>query len=120
MPHEIVISGKKYIDLALLTDKLAILHPFKLHTLRRLTIYGRITSHRFGAGLKRKYWFDFDKVKTEIANLLEHDSSTIEVNENAGAELNCYLSEFESTNTPLAPIVENDCNEVVEDYLSDL
>jgi hypothetical protein len=67
--HEIVIDGKKYIDLFLLEDKISSIYPFKQHTLRRLARSKRIPYRR--TGISPKDWFYLPDVKHAIKRLLD-------------------------------------------------
>jgi hypothetical protein len=113
--HEIVIGGKKYIDLFLLEEQIKDVYPLKSHSLRRLARYGRIPYKRIG--MSRKDWFNFSDVKRALNLVLEEDETEIDVDNNAGQELAASFDEHlreQAANADLSVEVEE------EDYLSDL
>jgi hypothetical protein len=92
--REIVIGGKKYIDLIALEDAIKDVCPLKVHSLRRLARYGRIPYRHIGISRTPKYWFDLAEVRKALKLALEDDSSLIEVDNNTDAlfsqDLNMY------------------------------
>lgn len=90
--HKIVIGGKKYIDLYLLENNIAAIYPLKSHSLRRLARYGRIPYKRIG--MSRKDWFNLEDVKKALNLVLEDDDQLVEVDENAGEEINEFIEEI--------------------------
>jgi hypothetical protein len=90
--HEIVIGGKKYIDLATLEKAIQSVYPLKSHSLRRLARYGRIPHKRIG--MSRKDWFNLTDVKQALNLVLETDETEIDVDDNAAQELAQSFDEF--------------------------
>jgi hypothetical protein len=109
--HEIVIGGKKYIDLFLLEEQIKDVYPLKSHSLRRLARYGRIPYKRIG--MSRKDWFNFRAVKQALNLVLEKDETEIDVDNNAGQELAQSFDEHLREQAANADLTE-------EDYLSDM
>lgn len=88
--HEIVIGGKKYIDLFLLEEQIASIYPLKSHSLRRLARYGRIPHKRIG--MSRKDWFNLADVKRALNLVLEEDETEIDVD---STEANNLVQSFD-------------------------
>jgi hypothetical protein len=109
--HEIVIGGKKYIDLAALEDAIQSVYPLKSHSLRRLARYGRIPHKRIG--MSRKDWFNFSDVKRALNLVLEEDETEIDVNIDASNSLAQSFDEHLREMVAKIEVSE-------EDYLSDL
>jgi hypothetical protein len=110
--HEIVIGGKKYIDLATLEDAIQSVYPLKSHSLRRLARYGRIPHKRIG--MSRKDWFNFSDVKRALNLALEDDETEIDVDSDAAQQLAQSFDEHLREQAVNVDLTEE------EDYLSDL
>jgi hypothetical protein len=117
--HEIVIGGKKYIDLPTLENAIKSIYPLKTHSLRRLARYGRIPYKRIG--MSRKDWFNLVDVKHALNLVLETDETEIDVDSNAGNELAQSFSEHlrERADNVLNITLDNDLG-IEEDYLDDM
>jgi len=111
--HEIVIGGKKYIDLSLLEKQIKSVYPLKSHSLRRLARYGRIPHKRIG--LSRKDWFNIEDVKQALNLVLEEDETQIDVDAD---EPNVLVQSFDEHLREMAFV--RDADESDEDYLSDM
>lgn len=116
--HEIVIGGKKYIDLFLLEEQIASIYPLKSHSLRRLARYGRIPHKRIG--MSRKDWFNLADVKRALNLVLEEDETEIDVD---STEANNLVQSFdehlrEAAKMSLSEMVDEPEEE--EDFLGDL
>jgi len=112
--HEIVIAGKKYIDLPTLENAIKSVYPLKTHSLRRLARYGRIPHKRIG--MSRKDWFNLDEVTKALNLVLETDETEIDVDAN---DANVLVQSFdehlqEQANNMIVSFVDD------EDYLGDM
>jgi hypothetical protein len=114
--HEIVIGGKKYIDLSLLEKQIQSVYPLKSHSLRRLARYGRIPYKRIG--LSRKDWFNIEDVKQALNLVLEDDETEIDVNANEGEILAQSFDEHLREMAAKTEAIEE--SEAYEDYLGDM
>lgn len=113
--HEIVISGKRYIDLSLLEEQISSVYPLKSHSLRRLARYGRIPHKRIG--MSRKDWFNLADVKKALHLVLEEDETEIDVDSNEANNLVQSFSEHlreQAANANLEVEIED------EDFTEDL
>jgi hypothetical protein len=114
--HEIVIGGKKYIDLSLLEEQIQSVYPLKSHSLRRLARYGRIPHKRIG--MSRKDWFNLADVKKALNLVLEDDETEIDVDNNAAQQLAQSFDEYLRQRGQELDL--SDAPEPDEDYLSDM
>ena|ERR1700722_8193846 len=110
--HEIIIAGKKYIDLPTLENAIKSVYPLKTHSLRRLARYGRIPHKRIG--MSRKDWFNLADVKEALNLVLETDETEIDVDANEGEIL---VQSFDEHLLEMAYCADA---EVEEDYLGDM
>jgi hypothetical protein len=121
--HEIVIGGKKYIDLALLEKQIQSVYPLKSHSLRRLARYGRIPHKRIG--MSRKDWFNLAEVKQALNLVLEDDPQLVDTDnpqlidylENVPDEVIQGWNDY-SEKQASAIDFQDSCEE--EDYLGDM
>jgi hypothetical protein len=102
----IIIGGKKYIDLSALENAVKHVYPLKTHSLRRLARYGKIPYKRIG--MSRKDWFNVADVATALKLKIEDDPNEIDINKYDGIGY-----------AQIGDLISNEI-EAEEDYLTDL
>lgn len=113
--HEIIIGGKKYIDLFLLEEQIKEVYPLKSHSLRRLARYGRIPHKRIG--MSRKDWFNLKDVKHALNLVLEEDETQIDVDAD---EPSALVQSFDEHLREQAANVDLEVEIEEEDFIGDM